>query len=87
LNRVLAQHPQSVDRIELLHTHPFFELRSGHDSSSLCLSLQDLDIAKTISLQLFVPVIIRAILPNGYSFAAAFRNGKNISSKYFLKEN
>ena len=70
------------DYITFAHSHPVYEAITTDKKKMTrkSLSTQDLILGKNISRLLRIPVIVKAVLPNGYSYSAIFQNGINTST-------
>jgi hypothetical protein len=67
----------ALSYVEIAHTHPDSDFIQAGLFSVSPLNDLDLQTARETSLRLGVPVVIKAIVPNGYTYAAAFFNGIN----------
>ena len=73
--------PQSEGYLRVIHSHPEYDV-VGNDARHFVtndLSELDVTLGKQLSLLENIPVVIEAVTPNGYSYAAAFFEGKNIT--------
>ncbi len=71
------------DYITFAHSHPVYEAvtSDGKTITRKSLSTQDMFLAKNVSRLLKIPVMAKAVLPNGYSYSAIFQNGINSTGK------
>lgn len=82
-SKVLGE-TEKVNEIVFTHTHPFISFVLNVNGTSpigthFGLSKADLDTARRYSLESVIPVRMRAILPNGFSFEAVYRKGIRIA--------
>lgn len=80
IDRFHARFPDGIlNYVEVAHVHVRRDTILDGDFHLSPLSPTDLSTGARLSRELGVPIVVRAVVPNGYTYVSAFQNGQNIT--------